>query len=93
MLRQSDTLKPEPDRLLDQVFRVDEGAVRKDFRMEVKVKGLHNKSLLSPKSGKYESGDLGRMVNKSAWEVKVEWIPHAREKMFSTGPFVNNKKP
>jgi hypothetical protein len=41
-----------------------------------------------------KAGDLGRMVNKSAWEVKVEWIPHAREKdVFKPGHFVNNKKP
>jgi hypothetical protein len=48
MLRQGDPLEAQLDRPLDQVFGVDERAVRKDFRVKVKVKRLHGHPLSFP---------------------------------------------
>jgi hypothetical protein len=48
MLGQGYAVKVQLDGLVDQVCRIDEGTVRKDFRVKVKVKRLHGHPLPFP---------------------------------------------
>ena len=51
MLRESDAVKAQLDGPVDQVCRVDERTVRKNFRVKVKVKRLHGQPLPFPELG------------------------------------------